>query len=202
MRHGFEPIRKWNDPPRSVLIRRSASIALFSRMPYTFWHREQLIGETDFEDERGMTVPHLGERRHLAGAFRPTPYGRLLLPRLCGMLTAGFELKEELARRGAAADDAPPEVIEPLFETTAAGAHVIDIGRVLTQVGLRDPGGVRLKVASMAFIELAELAALSRKLGVNETVEFDGVSGDVPEFLVSVTLRDLAPHGGGTTWLQ
>ena len=54
----------------------------------------------------------------------------------------------------------------------------------------------------MAFIELAELAALSRKLGVNETVDFDGVSGDVPEFLVSVTLRDLASHGVGTTWLQ
>lgn len=170
-------------------------------MPYTFWHREQLIGDTDFEEERDLAAPHLGERRHLAGVFRPTPYGRLLLPRLCGMLTAGFELKEELARRGVAADDAPPEIIEPLFENTAAGAHVIDIGRVLSEIVLRDPGGVRLKVASMAFIELAELAALSRKLGVNETVDFDGASGDVPEFLVSVTLRDLAPHGG-TTWLQ
>jgi hypothetical protein len=171
-------------------------------MPFTLWHREQLIGETNFEQEHAEAALHLGGRRHLAGVFRPTPYGRRLLPRLCGIFTAGFELKEELARRGFDADDVPPETMEELFESTAAGAHMIDIGRVLTQVALRDPGGVRLKVASMAFIELAELASLSRQLGKNQTVDFDAVPSDVAEFLVSVTLSDRAPHFGRMLPLQ
>src|SRR5947209_2946984 len=167
-------------------------------MPFTFWHREQLIGETNFEQEHAELALRLAGRRHLAGVFRPTPYGRRLLPQLCGIFTAGFELKEELVRRGLDTDDLPPETMEQLFETTAAGAHIIDIGRVLTEVGLRDPGGVRLKVASMAFIELAELASLSRQLGQNQTVDFDAVPSDVAEFLVSVTLSDLAPRFGRT----
>jgi hypothetical protein len=171
-------------------------------MPFTFWHREQPIGETDFEQERNENVPRLGERRHLAGVFRPTPYGRRLLPRLCGIMTAGFELKEELALRGLPTDDVPPEMLEHLFETTAAGGHILDLGRVLCEVRVRDPRGVTLKVASMAFIDLAELASLSRKLGVHQTVDLDHVPSDVAEFLVSVTLCDLVPHCGSMTQLQ
>lgn len=171
-------------------------------MPFTFWHREQPIGETDFEQEHNEIVPHHGERRHLAGVFRPTPYGRRLLPRLCGILTAGYELKEELFRRGMPTDDVPPEMLEHLFGTTTAGAQMLDLGRVLSDVRVRDPGGVTLKIASMAFIDLAELASLSRKLGVNQTVDLDCVPSDVAEFLVSVTLCDLAPHCGSMTQLQ
>lgn len=171
-------------------------------MPYTLWHREQLIGETDFEEEREVAAPQHGERRHLAGVLRPTPYGRRLLPRLCGIMTAGFELKEEFLRRGIDPDEAPPEVVEHLFESTAAGVHILDLGRALSEVCLRDPGGVRLKVASMGFIDLAELASLSRKLGQNENVDFDGVPAGVAEVLVSVTLCDLAPHCGPMMPLQ
>ena len=108
------------------------------------------------------------------------------------MLTAGFDLKEELLRRGLPTDDPPPDVVEQLFETTEAGAHIIDIGRVLSEVELRDPGGVTLTVASMAFIELAELASLSRRLGTNEKVDFEGAPSSAAEFLVSVTLGDLS----------
>jgi len=171
-------------------------------MPYTLWHRDQLIGETDFEGERDITVPHHGERRHLAGIFRPTAYGRRMLPRLCGIMTAGFEFKEELLRRGVDPDDAPPEMLEELFESTASGAHIIDLGRALTEISLRDPSGVRLKIASMAFIDLAELATLSRKLGQNQTVDLDHVPSEVAEFLVSVTLFHLADHFSSTTLLQ
>jgi hypothetical protein len=171
-------------------------------MPFTFWHREHPIGETDFEQEHCEIVPHVGERRQLAGVFHPTPYGRRLLPRLCGIMTAGFELKEELIRRGVPPDDVPPETLEHLFETTEAGARIIDLGRVLSEVCVRDPAGVTLRVASMAFIELAELASLQRKLGLNETVHPDHVPPDVAEFLVSVTLCDLAPHCGSMTQLQ
>ncbi|HKW49211.1 MAG TPA: hypothetical protein VJN70_17285 [Gemmatimonadaceae bacterium] len=159
-------------------------------MTYTLWHRKQLIGETEFEQERHP--PQMGEGSHLAGIFHPNDYGRRLLPRLCGMLTAGLDLKEELVRRGLPTEDPSPDVVEELFETTEAGAHIIDIGRVLSEVELRDPMGVTLKVSTMAFIDLAELATLSRRLGENETVDLEHVPPDVADFLVSVTLSDLS----------
>ena len=160
-------------------------------MPFTFWHRDQLIGESDFEDDRTVVAPNLGERRHLAGIFHPTAYGRRMLPRLCGIMTAGFALKEELVRRGVDPDDAPPELMEHLFESTAAGAHILDLGRALSEVCVRDPGGVKLKIASMGFMDLSELASLSRMLGENRPVDLDRVPSEVAEFLVSVTLCDL-----------
>lgn len=171
-------------------------------MPFTFWHRDQLIGETDFEGDRTEIAPRLGERRHLAGIFRPTAYGRRMLPRLCGIMTAGFALKEELVRRGVDPDDAPPELMEHLFESTAAGAHILDLGRALSEVCLRDPGGVKLRVASMGFMDLSELASLSRMLGENQTVDLDHVPSEVAEFLVSVTLSDLMSECGPAMPIQ
>ena len=171
-------------------------------MCFTFWHREQLIGETDFEQERTDGAPRAGARRRLAGIFRPTAYGRRMLPRLCGILTAGLALKEELIRRGVDPEDAPPELMEHLFDTTAAGAHIIDLGRALSEVCLRDPGGVKLKVASMGFMELSELAALSSKLGGGETVDLDRVPPEAGEFVVSVTLSDLTPYCGSMLPVQ
>lgn len=96
----------------------------------------------------------------------------------------------------------PLEVLEHVFGTTAAGAQMLDVGRVLCEVRVRDPGGVTLEIASMAFIDLSELASLSRKLGVNQTVNLDEVPSEVAEFLVSVTLSDLASHCGPMTELQ
>jgi len=161
-----------------------------SAMAYTLWHRGVLIGETEFEDSEHAAQGN--GRIHLAGAFCPTPYGRTLLPRLCGILTAASELKEEMARRGIDADEADGEQIEDLFETTAAGAHIVDIGRVLTEVELRYPGGTRLIVASMGFMDLAELASLSRKRDGREMSDTPLLPPGAPEFLVSVTLRGLS----------
>src|SRR4051812_20046619 len=123
------------------MVRAPARERVFSRMPYTLWHREQLIGETHFEGERTVPDPRVGERPHLAGVFRPTAYGRRLLPRLCGIMTACLELKEEATLRGSFADEVPPEVTEELFETTAAGAPLLDPRPVLSPSRLRGPGG-------------------------------------------------------------
>lgn len=161
-------------------------------MPYTLWHRGVLIGETDFESERGENVANDRPGFHLAGAFRPTAYGRRLLPRMCGILTAAADMKDELNRRGVDPDDMPPEELEDLFENTAAGAHIVDIGRVLSDVELRAPNGRTLPFASMGFLDLSELASLSRRVGCNETMDFHPLPPHAPEFLVSVTLRELA----------
>lgn len=170
-------------------------------MPYTFWHAGVLIGETDFEGDR-RDPPQRGGRRHLVGVFRPTGYGRRLLPRLCGILTAMSDLKDEVDRRGLDADDLPADTLEELFVSTSAGAHVIDIGRVLSEVELRSPIGSSLEVASMGFMDLAELKSLSRKLALEDGIEPGIVESDIvepdascpkiPEFLVSVTLSDRA----------
>ena len=159
-------------------------------MTYTFWHRGQLIGRTDFEDSERNE--HDGGRLHMAGAFSPTPYGRQLLPRLCGILTAASEFKAELDRRGIDPDNLNEDQIENLFETTAAGAHIIGIGEILCDVELRDPAGTRLAVISMGFSDLAELASFSRKHGGRKTAGSRPLPPGAPEFLVSVTLRALS----------
>jgi hypothetical protein len=118
------------------------------------------------------------------------------------MLTACADLKEELVRRGLNPDESPPEVLSHLFETTAAGAHIIDIGRVLSEVELRAPSGTPMVVSSMGFMDLTELASLSRRLGCNEKVKFEEVPCEVAEFIVSVTLRELTPNRTRNTLLQ
>ena len=163
---------------------------VFSAMTYTLWHRGVLIGQTKFEDSE--RAPQENGRLHLAGVFSPTAYGRRLLPRLCGILAAASELKDELARRGIDADEADGEQIEQVFDTIAAGARILDIGEALSEVELRDPGGTRLVVSSMGFMDVAELASLSRKLAGRELLDTQQLPPGSPEFLVSVTLRGLS----------
>jgi hypothetical protein len=168
-------------------------------MPYTIWYRGELIGETDFEGQRSEIAPAHSEMdpaaregRHLAGVFRPTTYGRQLLPRLCGIMSAAADLKEEVARRGLDPEDVPPDIMRRLFEGTPAGLHILDIGRVLSEVELRSPTGLTVVVASMGFMDIGELASLSRRLGCSRpTVNLDDLPPEAPEFLVSVTLQEL-----------
>jgi hypothetical protein len=151
-------------------------------MPYTLWHSGVLIGETDFEGEER-------HGQHLAGIFRPTIYGRELFPRLTGMLTAGADMKDEMASRGLSEDTMNGDDVVDLFETTAAGKKVVDIGRALSEVELRDPSGHALEVASLAFIDLDELAALSERLGCEAAEDLRLLPPEAPRFIVSATLR-------------
>lgn len=167
-------------------------------MPYTIWYRGELIGETEFEGQRDEIPraheidPEAPAGKHLAGVFRPTTYGRQLLPRLCGIMTAAADLKEEVVRRGLDPDDVPPHLMRRLFEGTAAGLHILDIGRVLSEVELRNPTGLTVVVASMGFMDMGELASLTRRMGGSPpTVDFDHLPPEAPEFVVSVTIREL-----------
>ena len=164
------------------------------RMTYTLWHCGVLMGETDFEDEQHEHAASTPEDLHLAGIFRPTEHGRTLLPRLCGIMTAAADMKDELTRRGLDADDVPPEVLMDLFETTPYGAHIIDIGRVLSDVELRDPNGATLVFSSMGFMDLAELTSLCLRLGINRVTPTE-LPTRAPEIVVSVTLRALTGSG-------
>jgi hypothetical protein len=152
------------------------------------------MGETDFEDERRDHAASTPEDLHLAGIFRPTEHGRTLLPRLCGIMTAAADMKDELSRRGLDADDVPPDILMDLFENTPYGAHIIDIGRVLSDVELRDPNGATLVFSSMGFMDLAEITLLSLRLGMNTMRPIERPTG-APEIVVSVTLRALTGSG-------
>jgi hypothetical protein len=151
-------------------------------MPYTLLHCGVFIGETDFEGEQR-------NGHHRAGIFRPTAYGRTLLPRLTGILTIGADLKDELRQRGVAENDMEREVAEELLETSPAGRRLIDLGRVLSDVELHGPGGERLEFASIAFMNMQELGRLTRRLDCPADVDFEALPEGAPEFLVSVTFR-------------
>ena len=170
-------------------------------MAHTLWHRGILIGETNFECD-GSGHARDSARSHLAGVFRPTAHGRRLLPRLCGILSASADLKDELLRRGLDPDDPPPDRIHEVLENTSAGARILDVGRVLSEVELRGPTGAPMRVASMAFMDLAELSSLTTRLDCSAILDHEAVPPRVAEFIVSVTLREPMAPWARTTPLQ
>src|SRR5688572_19566175 len=129
-------------------------------MTYSFYHRGVLVGESDLEES--STNP-----RQRGGVFWPTPYGLQVFPRLTGMLTAAHALKLHLEDRGLSADDMERDEIEEIFETTAAGQKVIDIGRMLSDVEMRGPDGRRLEFASIAFSDLREIQRLTKEMQID-----------------------------------
>ena len=160
-------------------------------MTYTLWHCGVLIGETDFEGQGQPQHP-----RHLAGIFRPTSYGRDVFPKLTGFMSAASELKDAMKARGLSEESMETEDVVDFFETTAAGRKMVDIGRELSQVELRDPSGARLEFTSIAFIDLTELTALARKLELDSTVStLDSLPPEAPQLVVSATLRETGRLG-------
>jgi hypothetical protein len=157
-------------------------------MPYTLWHCGVLIGETDFEGKTQQPLQY-------AGAFRPTAYGLRQFPLISGILTAASELKDEMKRRGVSEDDLEADEISELIDSSSAGRRVVDIGRALSEVELRDPTGRPLEFASIAFIDLAELLTLSRKLGCDSASDLASLAPDLTRHIVSATLRH--PMFGG-----
>ena len=149
-------------------------------MSHTLWHCGVLIGDTDFEDS-GRRPPQY------VGVFRPTEYGRAVFPRLTGILTAASGLKDELEARGVSEDQMSPEHVANLLDSTPDGNKVLDIGKALSEVELRDPEGRPLEFKQIAFIDLTELAALSRKLGCNADMEWETLPPEAPQYVVSVT---------------
>jgi hypothetical protein len=169
-------------------------------MAYTLWHCGVKIGETDFEDERTRARRHGDSGRQRAGVFRPTPYGLELFPRMSGMLTASSELREIMRERGLP-DDPDTEAAWELFETTEPGKKIIDIGRVLCDVTVRDRRGVTLPFASISFMDLTELEVLTRKMNCrSDDFEVAALDPRAPRYVVSATFR-LVPrrsHGRRT----
>jgi hypothetical protein len=150
-------------------------------MTYTFWHCGILIGESRMKREPGRP-------RHLSGTFDPTPYGLELFPRLTGILTAGRELKSYLDANGLSPEGMSREEIETIFETVPAGQKVIDIGRTLSEVEVRDPEGQRLEFVSIGFSDLLEFKTLAREMDRGKKREPSELPPGVTRYVVSATL--------------
>jgi hypothetical protein len=154
-------------------------------MTYTFWYCGILIGESRMKRDPGR-------RRHLSGSFDPTPYGLELFPRLTGILTAGHELKSYLDANGLSAEEMSREEIETIFETVPAGQKVIDIGRTLSEVEMRDAEGKRLEFVSIGFSDLLEFKALARDMDRGKKSEPSELPPGVSRYVVSATLSKKA----------
>lgn len=155
-------------------------------MAYTFWHSGILIGESDLEESSDYP-------RQRGGVFRPTAYGLEVFPRLSGILSAGYALKTHLDANGLSPEEMERCEIEELLDTIPAGQKIIDIGRVLSEVEMRAPDGLRLEFASIAFTDLSELQRLVRELKVGAAEALTDLPPDAPRYVVSATLCDDAP---------
>ena len=152
-------------------------------MAYTFWHSGILIGESDLEDASDLA-------RHYGGVFRPTAYGLEVFPRLSGIVSAGYALKLHLDANGLSPEDLDRAEVDDLLDTTPAGQKILDTGRMLSEVEMRAPNGLRLEFASIAFIDMSELQRLAREMELGPAQDPTNAPRDAPRYVVSATLRD------------
>jgi hypothetical protein len=151
-------------------------------MTYTFWHSGILIGESDLREAPGNP-------RQLGGVFLPTAYGLEVFPRISGFLSAGHALKTHIEANGRSTDELQPGDIADLLDTTPAGQKIIAIGRVLSEVEMRAPDGVRLEFASIAFSDVLEVQRLARELALSTADRLADLPPDAPRYIVTATFR-------------
>ena len=121
---------------------------------FTLYHCGRLVGTTDFA--------HAGPAPHQRlGQFQPTEYGLTVLPRITGLLEAAFGLKRALERDGID-PDGDPDVISDALERLPEGQRVIDVGRAISELELRNEHGHVVTFASLAISDVKEMMALAR----------------------------------------
>jgi hypothetical protein len=165
-------------------------------MPYSIWLRGRLIGETDF-DHPG---PQQGMR---AGFFRPTDYGREVLPFISAMLPASYALKKAMMRRGYDPNSGSAAEMAAMLDGSEEGARVLAIGRELSHIEIHDPAGGCRAFRVIAISNLREIAlmagdmglpdaqrAMTLGLGRPERSEGSAAPAGEPVYLASVTFAD------------
>lgn len=150
---------------------------------FTLFHCGQVVGTTDFA--------HAGPAPHQRlGQFQPTEYGLTVLPRITGLLEAAFGLKRALERDGID-PEGDPDVITEALERLPEGQRVIDVGRAISELELRNEHGHVITFASLAISDVKEMLALARgpdeaNEGPDESREETDDLGDW-QYLISAT---------------
>jgi hypothetical protein len=128
-----------------------------------------------------------------------------VFPRISGFLSAGHALKTHIEANGRSPDELKPSDIADLLDTTPAGQKIMAIGRMLSEVEMRAPDGLRLEFASIAFSDVLEVQRLARELAVSAADRLDDLPPDAPRYIVTATFRAGAAASrrasqGGHTW--
>ena len=158
-------------------------------MAYTLWHSGILLGKSD------LSFPS-GNPAQRGGILHPTPYGLTLLPRLTRTLSIGYEFKSHIESMWRTADDLSGHEIEELLTTSDAGRAMIEMGRLLSNVGLRAPNGQPLEFKSIAFSDVDEIRRIGKATNTGVDDALENLPPDAPRFMVSATLRSR------TGWLR
>jgi hypothetical protein len=159
-------------------------------MKYSLWHCGVLMGDAHMR--KNPTAP-----RQIMGQFRPTAYGRTLLPPLTGLLSAAAALKREMSVHGIS-EEALPEAtaLAQFLENSPAGQRMADVGRIIADLELRDPSGAPVAFETIGFLDTAALQSLARELGRRTADPSRRASPDLASvILVSATL---APQKSAT----
>lgn len=97
--------------------------------------------------------------RQVFGPFKPTPYGRTLLPALTGLLSAAAALQREMSARGMSIDALPgAEQVEQFLDSSPAGQAVLDVGRIISDIEIRDASGGTVGFETIGFLDMATLS--------------------------------------------
>jgi hypothetical protein len=152
-------------------------------MPHTVWHCGVLMGDADMQENPDRP-------QQIVGVFRATAYGREVLPRVAGLLSAAADLKAEMAASGLSEEAIQSgEDVERFLDSSPAGQALIEAGRTLVDVELRSPDGATLPFITIGFVDMEELRAVARKVGLHSTADnLESLPSDAPQFLVSATL--------------
>jgi hypothetical protein len=120
---------------------------------FTLFHLGQLVGTTEFEHPGSTPNQRLGK-------FQPTDYGLTVLPRLTGLLEAAFGLKREMERLGID-PEGDADVISAALEEIPDGRRVVDVGRAISEMELRNDNGQVVVFTSLAISDVRQLIALA-----------------------------------------
>lgn len=140
------------------------------------------MGESDLS---GKTF----DPRHKSGDFHPTPYGRTLLPRVTGVLSAEMALVKHTESEIPNWRQLSPETLEPLLRESEAGRALTDAGRVLKEVQVRGPDGKPVEFGMIAFCDIDEFRRVSLALGTHSLEQLMNLAEGTPAFTVSLLLR-------------
>ena len=145
-------------------------------MRYTLWHRDTLVGETDFGlGNRG------GSR---AGVLHPTPSGMAVLPALTAMAPALLSAGEAMQRLPLSDEDIERDADAAMeaFAASPEGQRVLRAAEEMADLELRDPSGKPVALDSLLVSDLQEMAALGATLRRGQSLR-----GDPVRYVISAT---------------
>jgi hypothetical protein len=127
-------------------------------MRYTLWHRDTLVGETDF----GFGLRN-GSR---AGVLHPTLPGMAVLPALTAMAPALFAVDDAMKRLPLTDEDIERDVDGAIeaFTSSPEGQRVLRAAEQMAALELRDPSGRPVPFDSILVSDIHEMAALGAAL--------------------------------------